>query len=260
MMKANCHVLGWLLLVGLHLVCPEMGLPQEEKKLAVIPVRGPNFESRVDWELIRLVDEFIKKRYTFQHISLSTVQAYFKVYPVPVETDREELALLAQDLRAELLLFPRIEQREDQSYLSVSLFDAAAGSITRRAMEPCGCSHDDSTSFPLQRVAELLFDAPEIILSGNEKPDALLPPPPTVIEMPTVTAPGDTIAGGTLPEERRVFLPQKMRRKSGKWMRLAIGAALLSGGVIYFSTRGGSEGDGTALTRLDDPPLPPNSR
>ncbi|MFQ5631250.1 MAG: hypothetical protein ACE5I1_20960, partial [bacterium] len=119
------------------------------------------------------------------------------------------------------LLVSKIVLRDGKRALKASLFDVNAGAISKTILEPCDCQIEVLASFPFQQVAELLFDAPEIILSGVTQKTAL--PLPPIIELPTVPVVKDTTE--TPAETDIPQLPKRIRsRRSGAWKRYAIGA------------------------------------
>lgn len=231
---------------------------QEKTSIAIIPISGSELADQDYWEVINRFDTFLQQRYNFEHISTNVVEQYFRTYSFPLETDVQELKNIASDLKAETLLLPKIIVQGDKKTFKTSLFNVKNGAISKTVLETCDCKPEDISSFPIQKICELLFDAPEIILSG-ETPKAGLLPPPVVIELPTVPVVTDSTEA--LPEPDSPERPKRIRsRRSGTWKKYAIGAVLLSGGVIYFATRGGSDSNGAEiLTKLNDPPDPPNS-
>lgn len=231
---------------------------QEKTGIAIIPVSGSELANQDYWELINRFDAFLQQRYNFAHISTNVVEQYFRTYSFPLETDAQELKNIASDLKVETLLLPKIIVQNEKKTFKASLFNVKKGAISKTVLVPCDCQPEDIASFPFQKICALLFDAPEIILTGETKKIGLLPPP-TVIELPTVPVVKDTtevLAEPDLPEQ-----PKRIRgRRSGAWKKYALGAVLLSGGVIYFVTQGGSDANGgEILTKLNDPPDPPDS-
>lgn len=231
---------------------------QEKKTIAIIPVKGSILAESENWIFIRHLDDFLQRRNKFDHVGSNVVQQYFQSYSIPVESDADELKNIADDLKVSLLLLVKVIKNDEERQLKASLFDVQEGVIRKTAVETCDCLSTDAASFPFEKVAEILFDAPEIILSSMIEKAAPLPLP-TAIELPTAPVVVDTTAKKEEPVTPGIE-DSTAKKGGGAWKRYALGAALVGGGVLYFATKGGSgDGDEGALSKLDDPPSPPNT-
>lgn len=240
--------------VALALLSPTLLSAQDATSIATIPVTGsqiPESEYRI---IIQQLDAYLQSRYNFSHLPQSRVWSFFARQTAPLESDNDELKSVARELGVRQLVLPRLEQTSDTLIFKVSLFDASQGSITKTVARPCDCQSTVPSSFPFQKIAELLFDAPEIILSTEGQQNVFLPPS-TPLELPTLPAIVDSSTDKPQEAPRPLFTPS--RKKGKPWGIYAAGAALVGGGILYFVTRGGSE-DGGPAGRLADPPAPPN--
>lgn len=234
---------------------------QNKKAIAIIPVKGSVLAEADNWTFIRNLDDYLKKQGRFEHFGTDNVQTYFESYSIPIESDIDELKNIASDFQVNLLLVTKIAESNNRRQLKASLFDAETGAISKTVIEPCACLASDPSTFPFQKIEEILFDAPEIILSSQKDKPALLPPPKK-LELPVAPTIVDTTAQNREPEpeEKPVTMQPIYKKRGTPWKRYVLGAVLVSGGVVYFLTQNGSgDNSGETFTKLNDPPSPPSS-
>ena len=233
------------------------------EKLAVLPARGADLSSEASWQIQRYLSDYIVEKYSYLILDEASIRAHDRGEPIPDDSLALILKTLGTALQVDLVLLPELLEQDDGSVLRLLLFDVHQGRVRKVASKNCICLETNPQSFPFAEVTRLVFETPEIILTldvPQETPE-LPPPPPAPVETPApkeVKAPEEkTAPADTLVVEPTVPLPGVEYQKGSRWKRYAIGAAVLTGGLLYWVTKKSDAGQPAG--RLPDPPRPPGN-
>ncbi len=227
---------------------------QSPARILVLPVHSTQFTEEERFAASEYLAGFITGRYDYGRPDMDSLRVYFTENSLPENPGKEDLQRVFKDLDVGLILIPYIDEKEGGRQFRVSLFDASQNAIVKTVTQPCVCMPGDKFSFPLRRIAELLFSAPDIILDAGDDEAA---PAPLHITLPNMPAQPDTSAapGADTPE---IENPPIIRTRR-PWGRYATGALIVSAGVLYLTTRpSGGDNENTPLKL--PPALPDGNR
>ncbi len=244
-MKNNpgCQIVARVgLYLSLLLLLSPALLAQSPTRILVLPVHSDQLDEEERFTVADYLADFITSRYEYSRPQMTAIREYFTLHTLPENPGKAELQRVFRDLDVGLILIPYIEEKKDGRQFRVSLYDAAQNAIVKTVTQPCVCEPTDRFTFPLRRIAELLFSAPDIIL--DEEGDEAAPAP-LHIKLPNLPAPTDTSAAAQ-PQSDEVETPAIIRSRR-PWARYATGALIVSAGVLYLSTRKDSGGGNQPL-------------
>ncbi len=223
---------------------------QEALSVFVLPAYNPAISAATGRSIAHEFSAHITTREDFMECNPDSVKALLTaISPKAIYSD-EELLDIGRKLNADYLFLPVIQKNVNTHEFKVSLFDVRIGLTTKVAVQNCECNFENISGFPFRRVADLLFEAPELDLTaeiGEHSPPAMLPVMPAMLPTADLTGTkGKSKMTGNSTEHKR------------SWKKYLASAVVVSGGVLYLTVvkkpdNGGLRG------KLDDPPAPPGT-
>ena len=223
---------------------------QETLSIYVLPAYAPDLPGITGRKIAHEFSAHITTRDDFKACDPELVKTFEKTFSPKAVYSDDELMNIGRELRAEYLFLPTIEVTDSTHTFKVSLFDAVIGITTKVAVQNCECNFKEMSRFPFRRVAEVLFDAPELDLAaeaGEQPPPAMLPVMPALVPPPDSSAAQNT-------EKKPAAAPAKKR----SWKKYIASAVVVSGGVLYLTVAKKSD-NGGPREKLGDPPSPPGT-
>ncbi len=236
-----------ILVLGCISLClAKTSAAQDSLKVVLLPANSPIFTIAEKWTVSEIIQSQIADDRDFSIVDLEDVEALFNDRDINPDSAFSYFNEIADAFSANLLFLPAVEVSTDSLAFKLSLYDNAIRAIKKTIVLGCACDLETPDSFPVKKAFELLFDAPEIVLSdASDVPPPL--PAPLIMPLPIAPPPDDS----TAVDEKIDFVKQK-NGSGGKWKKIAAGTLIVGGGIAFLTTRNEASGE-----KLVDPPAPP---